>query len=74
MNPFTMIFLVVAVSVIAGVCGEAYKHRLNAGANEAKKLLDDISKRMTRVEERMANIETIVLDKEREKRFSDLDK
>ena len=68
MNPFTMIFLVVAI----GILGEVYKHRITARAEESNRLFEDLSKRMARQEERMANIETIVLEKEKEKRFSDL--
>ena len=68
MNLWTMIFLVCAI----GILGEMYKHRITANAKDSVRLFEDLSKRMARQEERMANIETIVLEKEKERRFSDL--
>ena len=70
MNLWTMIVLIVAI----GTFSEIYRHRISVNAKEAKKLYDEITKRVARLEERMANIETIVLEKVRDKRFSDLDK
>ena len=69
MNLWTMIVLVTAI----GIVGEMYKHRISANREESKKVFDELTKRVARLEERMANIETIVLEKAREKRFSDLD-
>ena len=70
MNLWTMIVLIVAI----GTFSEIYRHRISVNVKEAQKLYDEITKRVARLEERMANIETIVLEKAREKRFSDLDK
>jgi hypothetical protein len=68
MNMWTMIVLIVAI----GTFSELYRHRISANVKESKKLFDSISKRVARLEERMANLETIVLEKSREKQFSDL--
>ena len=68
MNLWTMIVLVTAI----GIFGEMYKHRISANIKESKEFFDDAIKRIARLEERMANIETIVLEKVKEKRFSGL--
>jgi len=68
MNMWTMIVLVVAI----GIFGEVYKHRISLKAKESEAYYDDAIKRIARLEQRMANIETIVLEKVREQRFSDL--
>ena len=68
MNLWTMIVLVTAI----GIFGEMYKHRISAKVNESKEFFDDTIKRIARLEERMANIETIVLEKVREERFSNI--
>jgi predicted kinase len=63
-------FLTIIVSI--GILSEMYQARLKSRAGHADDLFQQISERMARVEERMANIETIVLEKEREKRFDSL--
>ena len=63
-------FLTIIVTV--GILSEMYQARLKARAGHADDLFQQISERMARVEERMANIETIVLEKEKEKRFDSL--
>lgn len=68
MNLWTMIVLVTAI----GIFGEIYKHRISANREESKKYFEEVINRVARLEERMANIETIVLEKAREKKFSDL--
>jgi hypothetical protein len=68
MNMWTMIVLIVAI----GTFSELYRHRISANVKETKKFFDDIVKRVARLEERMANLETIVLEKAKEKQFSDL--
>ncbi len=69
MNLWTMIVLIVAI----GTFSELYRHRISAKAKESKDLFESISRRVAHLEERMANLETIVLDRAREKKFSDLD-
>ena len=69
MNLWTMIVLIVAI----GTFSEIYRHRISVNVKESQKFYDELAKRLARLEERMANIETIVLEKAREKRFSDLD-
>ena len=63
-------FLVIIV--VMGIVSEMYQARLKARAGHADELFQQISERMARVEEGMANIETIVLEKEKEKRFDSL--
>jgi hypothetical protein len=63
-------FLTIIVSI--GILSEMYQARLKARADHADELFQQISERMARVEERMANIETIVLEKEKERRFDSL--
>ena len=69
MNLFTMIVLIVAI----GTFSKAYRHRMtiNAG-DESKATIDYLKKHVQRLENRMANVETIVIDEEREKRFAEL--
>lgn len=68
MNLWTMIVLVTAI----GIFGEMYKHRISVNRKASEELYDEAIKRIARLEDRMANIETIVLEKVREERFSGL--
>ncbi len=63
MNVFTM----VACIVVACTLCEAYKHRMKAKSRETGdgKKMAIVIRQMERLEERMANIETIVLERER---------
>ena len=69
MNLWTMIVLIVAI----GTASEIYRARLRANAEKSEGFFHDLSRRIARLEERMANIETIVLEREKAKKFSDLD-
>ncbi len=69
MNLFTMIVLIVAISAL----GKAYRHRTTISANnESQATIDYLKKHIERLENRMANVETIIIDEEKEKRFADL--
>jgi hypothetical protein len=68
MSFWTAIVIIVAIGSFA----EIYRARLKAGTKDIEKLLEEQMKRMARVEERMANLETIVLEKDKEKRFERL--
>ena len=69
MNFWTAVVIIVAI----GTFSEVYRTRLKAISKKSEELLADFSQRITRLESRMANLETIVLDKERTKPFSDLE-
>jgi hypothetical protein len=68
MNIWTMIVLVTAI----GIIGEVYKHRISVNRKDSEAFHNDAIKRIARLEDRMANIETIVLERAREERFSGL--
>jgi hypothetical protein len=64
-----MIVLVVAI----GTLSEIYRARLRANVEKAEGFFEKLSERIGRLEERMANLETIVLEKEKAKKFSNLE-
>ena len=69
MNLFTMIVLIVAI----GALSKAYRHRMTTGADdESKATIDYLKKHVQQLENRMTNVETIVIDEEKEKRFAGL--
>ena len=67
MNLWTMIVCVVAL----GIVSEMYRARLKAGnrSKEDRRSLDEIFVRFERFEERLANVESVLLDHEKERRF-----
>lgn len=69
MSFWTAIVIIVAI----GVLSEMYKVRLKASLRKSEEYFEKLSQRTSHIEERMANIETIMLDKERQKDFRDLD-
>ena len=69
MGFWTAIVLLVAIGTIS----EVYRAKLKANANESEKIFEKMAERVGRLEERMANLETIVLEKEKAKRFSGID-
>ena len=66
MNLWTAIVIIVAI----GAVSEIYRSRLKASADKAEATFNKLAQRMARLEERMGNLETIVLEKEKERRFS----
>ena len=68
MDLFTMIVIIVAIGAIS----KTYRYRLTTGAYVSKKYVDYLKKHIERLENRMANVETIVIDKEKEKPFEEL--
>ena len=69
-----MSFLTAVVIIVAiGTLSEVYRAKLKANADESDKIFEKMAQRIGRLEERMANVETIVLEKEKEKRFSGID-
>lgn len=68
MSFWTAIVVIVAIGAIS----EIYRSRLKTGSKEIEKFLEQLTQRVTRIEERMANMETIVLEKEKERKFDGL--
>lgn len=65
---WTGIVLIVAI----GAVSEMYRARVKSSSKEAEKLFDEITERMTKIEERMANVETILFEKEKADRYKNL--
>ena len=67
---FTFVIIIVALGIFGGIAKERVR------AKEKNKVpdefLDEFDRRLERLEARMSNIETIVLEKEKYKKFSDL--
>jgi cell division protein ZapA (FtsZ GTPase activity inhibitor) len=70
MDIWTMIVLIVAISVIS----DLIKSRNNNNESESIKSDENISQHIGPLEERVANLETIILEKERVDRFAELEK
>lgn len=68
MSFWTAIVIIVAV----GVLSEMYKSKLRAQSGKAEELAKETEERIAKIEARMANLETILLRREKEKRFDDL--
>ncbi len=68
MSFWTAIVIIVAI----GTLSEVYRTRLRASANKSEESIKNHDQRMARLEERLANLETIVLEKERAEKFSQL--
>lgn len=67
-----MSFWTAVVCIVAfGVVSEMYRARLKASSlhEKQRKFFEELSDRMTRIESRMASIETIVLEHEKRKQF-----
>ena len=70
MNLWTMIVIIVAIGTFSEIC----KTRIRANEEESEESIKEISQHLSRLKDRVANLETIVLEKERNKQFSDLEK
>jgi hypothetical protein len=68
MNTMTAVVLIVAIGTFAGL----YRARLKVNSQKTDKDFEDLSRRVSRLEDRIANLETLVLEKEKSKQFSDL--
>ena len=68
-----MSFWTAAIIIVAIVTvGSVYQSRMKTLTKITDKSFNDLHGRLDRLEERMANLETIVLEKEKAKQFSDL--
>jgi hypothetical protein len=68
MSFWTAIVIIVAI----GTLSEVYRSRLKANAVRTEASYQKLTQCMVSLEERMANIETIVLEKEKSRKFSEL--
>ncbi len=68
MGFWTAVVIIVAI----GAFSEVYRARLKTGSKTVERHLEQLTQRMARIEERMANLETIVLEKEKERKFEGL--
>ncbi len=67
---FTFVIIIVALGIFGGIVKERIKAKENN--NVPDEFLEEFDRRLERLETRIANIETIVLEKEKYKKFSDL--
>ena len=71
---FWIPFWIAMVCMVAiGTASEVYRAKIKASTSEAEKFFEKMAQRVGRLEERMANLETLVLEKEKDKRFSEID-
>ncbi len=68
MSFWTAIVIIVAIGTIS----EIFRSRLKANTAKTEDFYQKLTQRMVSLEERMANLETIVLDTEKSRKFSDL--
>ena len=68
MNLWTAIVIIVAIAAFSGI----YRARFKSESKKTDEDFENLSQRISRLEDRIANLETIVLEKERTRQFSDL--
>jgi hypothetical protein len=69
MGFWTAVVLIVAIGTIS----EMYSIRFKKSSRQSEALFKELSGRLAGMEERMANIETIVLEKEKVREFAELE-
>jgi hypothetical protein len=70
MDFWTMIVILVLIGVISDI----YKSRYKKDTDETEKSHENDSELLSGLKDRVANLETIILEKERDKRFAELEK
>jgi len=68
MSFWTAIVIIVAIGAIR----EIYRARWKATAKETEASFQKFAERMANLEERLANLETIILEQEKSRKFSEL--
>ncbi len=68
MSFWTAAVIIVAITTF----GTLYRARIKANTHQSSENTEALLQRIERLEERMANLETLVLEKEKAKPFSDL--
>lgn len=69
MSFWTAAVIVVAIVTFGGI----YRARLKTNTKKSEESFGDLAERIARLEDRMLNLETIVLEKERTRRFSEFE-
>ena len=70
MDFWTMIVILVLIGMISDI----YKSRYKKDTDETEKTDEDVYELLSRLKDRVANLETIILEKERNNRFNELKK
>ena len=68
MSFWTAVVIIVAISALSQI----FRTRLKATEEKSEASTNSLVQRVTRLEDRIANLETIVVDKERAEKFSAL--
>lgn len=69
MNLWTFICIV----AVAGIIGECYKHKVSKEKRSEKgSRMDSIDAKLNAIEHRISDLETIVIDREKERKFDRL--
>ncbi len=68
MSFWTAVVIIVAISALSQI----FRTRLKATEEKSEASTNNLVQRVTRLEDRIANLETIVVDKERAEKFSAL--
>ena len=68
MSFWTAVVIIVAI----GALSQIFQTKLKAAAKESKVSVDKLSQRVDYLENRIGNLETIIVDKERIQKFSEL--
>ena len=66
-----IVFTFTTIIVLAAIIGDIFKKRIKAKERSMPdEFFEEFDRRLQRVEDRLANIETIVLEKEKHKKFA----
>ena len=68
MDLFTMIVIIVAIVAF----NKTYRYRMRAGVQESEQSVEYLMMQIDKMEDRLANLETIVIENEKERRFANL--
>jgi len=68
MDIFTMIVIIVAIVAF----NKSYRCRMRSEGRESMETVGHLMRYIDQLESRMANLETIIIENEKEKRFADL--
>ena len=72
-SPFGMIIAIVGICTVAGLIKEMHKARLEhrSGSKEVVDAVGELAEKFEKIERRMANIESIVIEHEKVRNFED---
>jgi archaellum component FlaC len=70
---WTMVGAIAITGIVAGVIGDVMKARAKSrvSGNDLQEAMDDLAARMEKIEDRMANIESIVVESDKHRRFDE---